>query len=321
MKKLLSALMVLCLALCLLPAAALAADAGTKNVFADGKAPELVPCTSSDRLCTPLGRTLRAGQWGGAMIYIAGEEVTPANCGDVLGDGTVSFEYDAENEKGILTLNGASIVSEGDPPIDALDMENLEIVLKGKNTLKSTWEACVQTGNLFFSGTGSIDISTEEQYNWPVICENAFTVNSGDVKISSVNYAICLDGALTVNSGSLELIATDPEDAKAIDIGFEQLNVVLGDGMVMHTGANQDGSDAKETAATETDTIKAAKYIKIAGKPAPPAGNYYYYRTDTPQPSPKTADAGLLGLWCTLLLGSGAALPAVTLRRRKSADR
>lgn len=327
-KKLLSALMVLCMALCLLPAAALAAE-GTKNVFADGKASELLQGTSSDSLCTPLSLTTQERQSGAVTnydIYIANKDgdavqITSANCGDVLDDGTVSFEYDATNEKGILTLNGANIASEGDSPIDAADMENLEIVLKGKNTIESTWVASVVAVNLTFSGTGSIDISTNDENNWPVDCTGAVTVNGGDVKISGVDYALWMDGILTVSGGSLELIATGEEGA-AIDMGWDPQNVVLGDGMVMRTSVNPDGSDAKETAADDMDAITGARYIKIAGKPAPAAtGNYYYHRTDAPQPSPKTADAGLPGLWCTLLLGSGAALPAVTLRRRKAGDR
>lgn len=330
-KKLLSALMVLCMALCLLPAAALAAE-GTKNGFADGKASELLQGTSSDSLCTPLSLTTQEGRSGNVTnydIYIADEDgnavqITSANCGDVLGDGTVSFEYDEANGKGILTLNGASIVFD-DPenfdcesPIDAAGVENLEIVLKGKNTIESTWAICVVAVNLTFSGTGSIDISTKEESNWPVDCMGAVTVNSGDVKISAVNYALCLDGALTVNGGSLELISND----KAISAGFEDPVIVLGENMVMRTSASPDGSDAKETAVDDMGAITGARYIKIAAKPAPAAaGNYYYHRTDAPQPSPKTADAGLPGLWCTLLLGSGAALPAVTLRRRKTGER
>ena len=172
--------------------------------------------------------------------------------------------------------------------------------------------------NLIFSGDGSIEIINGDPF--VVDCTEAVTVNGGEVKISGANSALCLDGALTVNGGSLELIASD-EDAKAIDAGWEQPDVVLGENMVMRTGTNPNGSDAKETAVTEIEAIKAARYIKIAGKTAPAgAGNYYYRRTDEAQPSPKTADAGAMGLWCMLLLGSGAVLPA-TLRRRKSGRR
>ena len=191
------------------------------------------------------------------------------NRNNVLGDGTVSFEYDEDNEKGILTLNNANLASEDTYPIKASDMDNLEIMLVGENTIKSNWYTGIMAVNLTFSGTGSIDIITEGPYNWPVECgEGAVTVNSGDVKISGVNYALCLDGALTVNGGTLELIASDDGDAKALDV-WDDPNVVLSDDRIMITGSNPDGSDADITDVSETDRIAAAKYIKIFNKYVP----------------------------------------------------
>ena len=204
-------------------------------------------------------------------IYITGVQITSLNQNDVLGDGTVSFVYDEENEKGILTLNGVNLVCndlDDDYPIYAPDMENLEIVLKGENKIEAEWVAGIMADNLTFSGDGSIEISTDGNYNWPVSCDRTFTVNGGNVKISGIDYALCLDGALTVRGGTLELIASDEYDC-AIDVGFNSLNIDLADDRIMITGTNPDGSDARITAASEVDTVKDARYVKILSKYIP----------------------------------------------------
>lgn len=219
-KQILSILLTLCMALSLVPTAVLAAGADVLQFD--------ISVADKD---------------GNAV------QITSLNQNDVLGDGKVSFVYDAENEKGILTLNGAELSSEDNSPIDASDMQNLEIVLKGKNKIESGWLAGIMADNLTFSGNGSIEITTDGRYNWPVLCDNTFTVKGGNVKISSIDYALCLDGALTVSGGTLELIASD-EDGYAIDIGWNDLNVVLGDDRIMLTGANPDGSDARVTDAS-----------------------------------------------------------------------
>ena len=195
-------------------------------------------------------------------------QITALNKDDVLGDGKVSFEYDLVNDKGILTLNGANLISGTDFPIHASKMENLEIVLKGENKIEAELYDGITADNLTFSGEGSIEISTEYNFNRPVSCDRTFTVNGGNVKISGFDYALCLDGALTVNGGTLELIAPG-EYGHAIDIGFNDLNVVLADDRIMITGTNPDGSDARITAASEVDTVKAARYVKILSKYIP----------------------------------------------------
>ena len=236
--RILSILLTLCMVLCLAPTAAFAAD-------------------------TPPYEIYIANEDGDAV------QITSSNQNDVLGDGTVSFKYDEANEKGILTLNGANIDSDDEYPIDASDMENLEIVLVGENYLASEWVACINAGdNLTISGEGSIEISTDGSFNWPVTCNNNFTLNGGNVKISSIDYALLLDETLTVNGGTLELIASG-EDGVAIDIGFEELKVNLGDDRIMITSENADGSDAKITDASDTGTITAAKYVKVFNKYSP----------------------------------------------------
>ena len=257
-------------------------EAHSKSDFADGTVLELLKqngTTNAWDMCgyveaadmtLPLlkWQTLNARKYD---IYITGLQITSLNRNDVLGDGKVSFTYDEANKKGTLTLDGVNIVCndlDDDYPIYAPDMENLEIVLKGENNIEAEWVAGIMADNLTFSGDGSIEISTDGYSNWPVSCDKTFTVNGGNVKISSIDYALLLDGALTVNGGTLELIASD-EYGYAIDVGFNSLNIDLADDRIMITGTNPDGSDARITAASEVDTVKDARYVKILSKYIP----------------------------------------------------
>ena len=259
-KRIVGILLTLCMALCLMPTAAFA-----------GMFEEVEPID-------PIIGDLTTINYD---ISVNGVDVTNKNQSDILGDGKVSFEYDFANSKGTLTLNAVNLVCndlDDDYPIYAPDIENLEIVLKGENNIEAEWLAGIMAANLTFSGSGSIEISTDGNYNWPVLCDNTFTVNGGNVKISSIDYALCLDGALTVNGGTLELIASG-EGGYAIDIGRNELNVVLADDRIMITGTNPDGTDARVTAVSEEDTIRDARYVKIFNKYIPITYNPGQYGT------------------------------------------
>lgn len=214
--------------------------------------------------------TLAAQEYGVSVVDADGEcvDITDANREDVLGDGTVSFEYDEENEKGILTLNGARLVSEWESPINAPEMGTLEIVLIGENYAESTWGTCIVANELIFSGSGSIDVVTEGFYNWCADCYDGITVNGGKVRMSSVNYAACLDSTLTVNAGELTLIATDETDGKALDV-YGDPDVRIADGMTLLTGHDPSGADAVETDVSDLEALKTASYIRIYTKTAP----------------------------------------------------
>ena len=216
--------------------------------------------------------TLAAQEYGVSVVDADGEcvDITDANREDVLGDGTVSFEYDEANEKGILTLNGARLVSEEEYPIAAFDMGTLEIVLIGENYVESTDYTCIAANNLIFSGSGSIDVVTEGYYNWCADCyDGSITVNGGKVRMSGVNYAACFDSVLTVNAGELTLLATDETDGKAIDAGFLDPDVRIADGMTLLTGHDPSGADAVETDVRDSMALKTANYVRIYTKAAP----------------------------------------------------
>ena len=212
--------------------------------------------------------TLYAGWTEPYGISIAGTPVTSVNCSDVLGNGTVAFSYDKTAKKGTLTLRNATISSINDPAIETEDkittpngISTLEIMLEGKNTLQAN-EICITTNALIFSGSGSAEITGG--FLWGIDCGSyGITVNGGDVKVVG-DSAVCVDDTVTVNGGMLTLIATDEEYGMAIDSGFNDPSVVLGSGMTMFTSEASSGANAAATAATDTLSIKAAKYVQIA---------------------------------------------------------
>ena len=69
-------------------------------------------------------------QEGAYNLYVGGTRVTTDNAGDVLGDGTVSYDVQTNT----LTLNGAS-VSAQDMPYGIYAENDLNIVLEGKNSV------------------------------------------------------------------------------------------------------------------------------------------------------------------------------------------
>lgn len=202
------------------------------------------------------------------LVIIAGTAVTETNRGDVLGDGTVRFAYDAANDKGTLTLSGARLMTEEAFPIEACGLGTLEIVLLGENRIRSNDYTCIAACKLIFSGSGSLEVVTEGRYNWCVDCTDGMTVNGGCIKITSVDYAICLDGTLAVNGGELTLAATD-ESGKAIDAGREDPSVQVGEDMVLLTDRDPNGANAAVTAVSDAAVIKAARYVRVCGKNVP----------------------------------------------------
>ena len=190
-------------------------------------------------------------------------EITSKNKDDILGDGKLSFEYDAASKKGTLTLSSASLESDTYSPISAGSINTLEIVLRGENRVSSPYNYCITAQNLIFSGDGSLSVTTTEPYNVCIDCTGDITVNGGNITLSSVSYAIYIDGKLTVNDGSVIIIATDEEDGVALDYGRGTPDISISEKHMMLTGKMPNGSDAAETATTETDKISAARYIKI----------------------------------------------------------
>lgn len=183
---------------------------------------------------------------------------------DVLGDGSVSFEYDENGGSGRLTLKDAELSN-------IRTAFDLEIVLKGKNKIKTMSASIfIAPNNLTFSGNGGLAIETDRD---SIIC-NEMIVESGDISISiQVGRALADVQKLTVNGGTLELATTNTDPRFGVlyenygGINPQRvINIALGADRRMITGTNSDGTDAVITEATDKTAIATAKYVYIGEK-------------------------------------------------------
>lgn len=105
-------------------------------------------------------------------LWVSGVRVTSANAGDVLEDGTVSFDVQSNT----LTLKNANITGKHVDKTDASifsNLENLVIKAEGKNTINApkdnsttSYRGIYSKGNLTFGGTGSLNIAFASDRNW-----------------------------------------------------------------------------------------------------------------------------------------------------------
>ena len=88
-------------------------------------------------------------------IKVAGVAVTPSNASDVLGDGTVSYDYIND----VLTLNEANI----ETAVHGIQAShiNLKVALSGHNTIDATNYGIWALNGLTLSGPGSLDVCGE----------------------------------------------------------------------------------------------------------------------------------------------------------------
>ena len=109
-------------------------EAGWKNpdtqytlAYVDGQLAIYSPDIEEPVKTCSFGLTYQEGAYN---LYVGGTRVTTDNAGDVLGDGTVSYDERANT----LTLSGAS-VSAQDTPYGIYAENDLNIVLEGKNSV------------------------------------------------------------------------------------------------------------------------------------------------------------------------------------------
>ncbi|WP_035794332.1 InlB B-repeat-containing protein [Butyrivibrio sp. WCD3002] len=141
-------------------------------------------------------------------LAIAGEWVPDSNK-NASGTG---WTYNGSTKT--ITLNGLSYNQQGNSAIFAYDMQNLNIVLKGNNTITTTGDndvsidvALTSGGTLSFSGTGSLKVSGG----------NGAIMTTGNITISSCNIeaecsgnnnnggiAIKAGGNLSINNASIK---------------------------------------------------------------------------------------------------------------------
>lgn len=114
-------------------------EAGWKNpatqytlAYVDGQLAIYSPDIEEPVETCSFGLTYQEGAYN---LYVGGTRVTTDNAGDVLGDGTVSYDERANT----LTLNGAS-VSAQDMPYGIYAENDLTIVLEGENSVSVSGE-------------------------------------------------------------------------------------------------------------------------------------------------------------------------------------
>jgi len=151
-----------------------------------------------------------------ATLMIGNNVVTKDNCTDILGDKTVSYDYDTNT----LTLNNAHLINE-----NIYSVKELNIKLIGKNSFEDTndsWETCIHIvrGHLLIKGPGSLSI-TDYTYGivkWAYDNKN-FDFENCSLFIENATYPICCDGCTvsfnntdaTLNSYSRAIICENIE--------------------------------------------------------------------------------------------------------------
>ena len=115
-------------------------------------------------------------------LWIAGKQVNSLNCGDVLGDGKVSYDHTT----GTLTLNGATITNEY-AAVQYTGTTPLTIELIGDNSLTTVIDSAIYSGSadITISGEGTLDI-TAAAYGINVFGDLTITLK-GDMTVNATN--------------------------------------------------------------------------------------------------------------------------------------
>ncbi len=134
-------------------------------------------------------------------LYVKGEQVTFYNCGDILGDGTMSYNDDTKT----LTLNNANITYEEEHILSP--HQDLVINCVGTNTFIATGaNNGIEEfgGDVTITGSGSLSINSDD--GAAIYTQNDLTIQGGCVVTVQTNnlYAIELSGGtLTVDGATL----------------------------------------------------------------------------------------------------------------------
>lgn len=206
--------------------------------------------------------------------YLAGSSITKAGTYELSGD----YECISINTSGVveLVLNSANISCEAGPAIYVEDAKEVDIVLKGENTLSATTTedlegALHSTDDLVFSGDGSLTV--EGNYDGIVskdtltINGGTYTVNTGDDCIKGKDNVVITAGTFNLTSSSGDGIkSTNDEDASLgyIEISGGTFTINVGqDGIQSETYTTISGGEITITAGD--DGIHAVTVAKIDG--------------------------------------------------------
>ena len=233
-------------------------EAGWKNpatqytlAYVDGQLAIYSPDIEEPVETCSFGLTYQEGAYN---LYVGGTRVTTDNAGDVLGDGTVSYDVQTNT----LTLNGAS-VSAQDMPYGIYAENDLTIVLEGKNSVSVSGEfseddlaqlsgtdisaAIYSGGNLTIregAGSGTLNASTS-------------ALMEENIKRGLTSSGIYASGNLTLEDVSVEASGGDVnvEYDVSVSTGIECADVltVSGGDLTARSGDVSSGAKIRDSEA------------------------------------------------------------------------
>ena len=224
------------------------------------------------------GACLVCGSEKPTGIFVAGKLITDGeyvDCNGNTGSTQPAGGY-AYYKNGKLTLNnfvfdGAGYVEEDDVSPVIYIRQDVEIVLEGENSLTNPEDDVIKVfyGDITIGGTGSLALTTEDDYDGIDLTDGNLVINSGTITIEAIDNGIELDptctenkAAITVNGGKLDITAgddgIDAEDDVTINGGTININaddnavdsgknVVITGGKIYLTGEDYDGIVAYES--------------------------------------------------------------------------
>lgn len=193
-------------------------------------------------------------------LIVNGIQVTEDNAGDVLGDGTVS--YDAAGKT--LTLNGATITKGTGNTYPGIDCkEELTIILQGQNKIEmgaaSMSNGITAEKNLTIKGEGSLDIISPGNSIW---CKDILTIDGADIfadsRTSNANAAsVKGDNGIVVRNGAdVEAMASEEGAGLYVTNYNATEEIEITDSMVTVTSDYGDGIITDDDITITNSTVK-----------------------------------------------------------------
>lgn len=163
--------------------------------------------------------------WSGNYpLWVGSTQVSSENAGDVLGDGTVSYDPDTAT----LTLRNANITQAAQEKGAIYSYDDVNVVLEGENTVAAGGENGIYVyDDLTISGSGSLVV--EGSSAGISVDRGVLTVSGGEVMAKGGDTGIESFHTITVSGGTI--LATG-DDAGIITY----LDVIISGGTVTATG-------------------------------------------------------------------------------------
>ena len=147
------------------------------------------------------------------ILIIGSKQVTAENAEDVLGDGTVSFEYDSGSDSGTLTLNNARITETNyynsvRPRNIYSEGMDLTIVLEsGTSVIGAANDVALESiavdGNLTINGDGKLKVTGDNFAIYDPSGWHTTTIESGEIEATGTYSPPICAGNINVTGGKV----------------------------------------------------------------------------------------------------------------------